>query len=140
MIKLPLRLKEKLELDQLLFGEVSSSIAKFTPWFSDNKLVFFPEYTDHGVNHLQEVLNTSSSIITDESWELLSPQDAAAIVIGTLLHDCAMHLSEDGFYHLISGDYPLIDSRYNNYQEKSWKDKWLSFFSEAKRWDGKKLI
>lgn len=139
MLTIPARLKEKLELDQLLFGEVSSSIAKFTPWFADNKLVFFPEYTDHGINHLQEVLNTSSSIITDESWDLLTSQDAAAIIIGTLLHDCAMHLSEDGFYDLISDSYPEIKSRYNTHPETSWKKKWLSFFSEAKRWDGKKL-
>lgn len=138
MITLPIRIREALEKDQLLFGETNATLATFTPWFADNKLIFFPEYTDHGINHLQEVLNTAASIITDESWELISPQDAAALVIASLLHDCAMHLSEDGFYVLISDKYPLLTSRYDS-QDISWKEKWLAFLAEARRWDGKKL-
>ncbi|HAS1169666.1 TPA: hypothetical protein I3824_001654 [Enterobacter cloacae] len=73
MITIPHRLKQILEKDQLLFGETNATVGAFTPWFHDNKLIFFPEYTDHGTNHFQEVLNTASSIITDESWNLLSP-------------------------------------------------------------------
>lgn len=138
MITIPYRLRQILEKDQLLYGETNATIGAFTPWFHDNKLIFFPEYTDHGTNHLQEVLNTASSIITDESWNLLSPQDAAAIIISILLHDCAMHLSEDGFYSLINDNYPCLDSRYDS-QELPWRQKWLSYLTEARRWDGKKL-
>lgn len=138
MLVIPDRIKQKLEQDQLLFGEVNSTIASFTPWFVDNKLTFFPEYTDHGVNHLQEVLNTAASMITDDSWELITAQDAAAVILSTLLHDCAMHLSEDGFYELISNEYPKLESRYYN-EEQSWNEKWREFISTAKRWDGKKL-
>ena len=138
MITIPHRLKQILEKDQLLFGETNATVGAFTPWFHDNKLIFFPEYTDHGTNHFQEVLNTASSIITDESWNLLSPQDATAIIISVLLHDCAMHISEDGFYSLINDKYPCLNSRYDS-QEISWREKWLSYLAEARRWDGKKL-
>ncbi|HHA1210334.1 HD domain-containing protein [Enterobacter hormaechei] len=138
MITIPHRLKQILERDQFLCGETNATVGAFTPWFHDNKLIFFPEYTDHGTNHLQEVLNTASSIITDESWNLLSPQDAAAIIISILLHDCAMHISEDGFYSLIDNKYPCLNSRYVS-QEISWREKWLSYLAEARRWDGKKL-
>ena len=138
MITIPHRLKQILERDQFLCGETNATVGAFTPWYHDNKLIFFPEYTDHGTNHLQEVLNTASSIITDESWNLLSPQDAAAIIISILLHDCAMHISEDGFYSLIDNKYPCLNSRYVS-QEISWREKWLSYLAEARRWDGKKL-
>lgn len=138
MLNLPPLLKERLEIDQKLHSEVISSISAFQPWIEDNKLTFFPDYTDHGSNHLQEVIQTASSIINDESWDVLTPNDAAAICISILLHDCAMHLSEDGFYNLISDKYPKMDSRY--FTEKlTWKQKWDIFLSDAKRWDGKKL-
>ncbi|UDQ76386.1 ATP-binding protein [Pectobacterium brasiliense] len=101
-------------------------------------MTFFPDYTDHGINHLNEVLSSAASLISDESWDLLSAHDAAAICISTLLHDCAMHISEDGFYSLINDVYPTINSKYIG-EELSWKNKWLTYCNEGKRWDGKKL-
>lgn len=109
MITIPDRLKTKLEKNPALCGAVYSSLSKLNPWFSDNKTVFFPEYTDHGITHLQEVINTADSLITDESWPSITANDAAAIITSTLLHDCAMHLSEDGFYSLINKKYPLVN-------------------------------
>ncbi|MDH7588543.1 HD domain-containing protein [Serratia bockelmannii] len=138
MITIPQRLKVKLEKDQALYGAVHSSLSSFHPWFSDNKTVFFPEYTDHGTTHLQEVIDTADSLITDDSWPPITANDSAAIIMSTLLHDCAMHLSEDGFYSLINGEYPAAESRYFE-SELIWSDAWLSFFAEAKRFDGKKL-
>lgn len=104
----------------------------------DNKTVFFPEYTDHGITHLNEVLLTADSIISDESWLNLTPQDAAAMVISVLLHDCAMHITEDGFYSLINNKFPTTESRYIK-KESRWSDVWQDFLSEARRFDAKKL-
>ncbi|MRS17957.1 hypothetical protein GJV08_02155 [Enterobacteriaceae bacterium RIT692] len=138
MLNIPIQIQEKLNLDPGLHSEVIGSLNEFLPWIADNKLIFFPDYTDHGTNHIQEVLNTVCSIITDESWEVLTSHDASAICISILLHDCAMHLTEDGFYNLINDKYPTINSRF--YTEKlTWKQKWLTFFATSKRWDGKKL-
>lgn len=138
MLSLPRRTKEKLELSAAYQGFVYSSIDNFNAWLSDNKTVFFPEYTDHGFVHLNEVLLSADSIILDESWELLTPQDMAAMVISVLLHDCAMHLTEDGFYSLINDEFDAISSRYTGTEEK-WSVVWFEFFSEAKRFDAKKL-
>lgn len=138
-LNLPKRLRDKLEKDQGLHGFVLSSIENLTPWLQDNKTVFFPEYTDHGLTHLNEVLLTSDSIISDDSWNNLTPADSAAMIIATLLHDCAMHLSEDGFYTLINDKFTEIRSRYVE-KEVKWGALWLEFLAEAKRFDGKKLV
>lgn len=127
MLSLPSRTKEKLELNVAYQGFVYSSIENFRAWLSDNKTVFFPEYTDHGFVHLNEVLLSADSIISDESWSLLTSQDMAAMVISVLLHDCAMHLTEDGFYSLINDEFNTIKSRYTGTEEK-WSVVWSEFF------------
>lgn len=139
MISIPTRTKELLEKNKLLQGFVLTSIANMNDWIKDNKTVFFPEYTDHGLTHLNEVLLTADSIIKDECWPQLTPQDAAATIISVLLHDCAMHISEDGFYTLINDQYPPINSRYIE-REKTWSELWADYMAEAKRFHAKKLI
>ena len=138
MLYIPKRINDLLEKDQGLHGFVLSSIDNLSPWLKDNKTIFFPEYSDHGLTHLNEVLLTADSIISDDSWLYLTPEDSAAMITAILLHDCAMHLSEDGFYTLINDGYSCIDSRYFDKEEK-WKFLWQEFMSEAKRFDGKKL-
>lgn len=138
MLTIPERLKSLLEKDSAFHGFVVSSFSNLTPWIADNKTPFFPEYTDHGFTHLNEVLLTADSLITDESWSCLSPQDAAAIIISVLLHDCAMHLSEEGFYSIVRGDWLGGISKYIG-EEVAWPAVWAGFMGEAKRFDAKKL-
>lgn len=139
MLRIPARMKELLEQNQAFHGFVLSSISNLETWISDNKTVFFPEYTDHALTHLNEVLLTADSIITDESWPHLTPQDSAAMIISVLLHDCAMHISEDGFYSLIEEKYLPINSRYVQ-AEKRWSLLWTDYIAEAKRFSAKKLL
>lgn len=138
MFNIPDLLKDKLDSDSSISGSVITTLSNFYPWINDNKMTFFPDYTDHGVNHLNEVLNSAASLISDDSWDILSANDAAAICISTLLHDCAMHISEDGFYCLINDEYPIIKSKFFN-EKNTWKTKWINYCSQASRWDGKKL-
>lgn len=138
MFNIPDLLKNKLDSDSGISGSVITTLSNFYPWINDNKMTFFPDYTDHGVNHLNEVLSSAASLISDDSWDILSANDAAAICISTLLHDCAMHISEDGFYCLINDEYPIIKSKFFN-EENTWKTKWINYCSQASRWDGKKL-
>ncbi len=139
MLTIPTRIKTLLEKNPGLQGLLLSSISNLDAWISDNKTVFFPEYTDHGFTHLNEVLLTADSIITDKSWPHLTPQDSAAMIMSVLLHDCAMHISEDGFYSLIQGIYPTVKSRYIE-EEPKWETLWSDFIAEAKRFHAKKLI
>ena len=77
---------------------------------ADNKLPFFPDYTDHGTDHINCVLQSEVELIPSEVWEgsrresrlrLLCDADAAVIIGATLLHDIAMHLHPEGFLELI---------------------------------------
>lgn len=138
MIRIPSRMRAKLEQDQKYSAFVQTCISNISPWLNDNKTIFFPEYTDHGITHLNDVLLTADSIISDESWSHITPQDAAAMITSILLHDCAMHLTEDGFYNLIHDNTPKVNSRYTGI-EKKWSDVWYDFFAEAKRFDTTKL-
>ncbi len=138
-ITIPTRLKSLLSKDQVCETFTLSCITTITPWFALNNTTFFPEYTDHGIQHINDVLLSSDSIITDSSWDVMTAQDAAAIIVATLLHDSAMHLTEDGFYTLINGQYSEIKSRYLK-TEPPWAQLWDDFIKEAKRFDSKKLV
>ena len=133
---IPTRLSSLLQTNDKLNGAVLQTISIVRPWFEDNKLVFFPEYTDHGPKHVHEVFETAESLITETSWPLLRSEDVATLILGIILHDCAMHISEDGFISLISdGSRPLNEG----FADKSWSELWDEFMAEARRFDERKL-
>ena len=101
------------------------------------RLVFFPEYTDHGKRHIELTLQTAIDLATHEAKKHITQQDAAVLVAAVGLHDFGMHLTRDGFESLIATDsiwepIPGLDS-------KPWSVLWYEFFAEAKRYDGRKL-
>jgi molecular chaperone HtpG len=136
-MNIPSRLSTLLSKDQQLQGCILQTLSDFQIWFEDRNMPFFPEYTDHGPKHIEDVMTTAEGLIRDESWEFLTPEDAAVLILGILLHDCAMHLSEDGFLALLNPEEPrlLID----DLGDRPWPDLWASFLSEASRFDARKL-
>ncbi len=138
MISIPERINDLLNKSQSHSGFTLGSLANFSTWIEDNSTVFFPDYTDHGPTHLNEVLASADSLISDSSWKHLTPDDASALVISVLLHDCSMHLSEDGFYSLIEGQYEPIQSRYLQ-NDPLWENLWQDYLAEAKRFSANQL-
>lgn len=138
-MKLPQRFEELISRDQQLYSVVLKALSIVEPWVADNKTVFFYEYTDHSLKHLSEVLLSAEGLISDASWQHLTADDGALIVLSVLLHDCALHLTEDGFFSLIRGNYAPESSRYVG-QEPKWPALWDQFFLEAKRFDQHKLV
>lgn len=121
---------------------------------ADNKLPFFPDYTDHGVAHVQRVLESEVSLVPEEVWQqstaesdprLLSDVDAAVIIGATLLHDIAMHLHPDGFLELIAQDShfkPLpwfSDSREEYSGDRPWWELWQEYVREARKFSDRTL-
>lgn len=131
-------MKERLEQDSGINSFTLTSVNNLKPWLDANTTVFFPEYTDHSFIHLNEVLATAESIITDESWDTITPEDVSAMIVSVLLHDCAMHITEDGFYSLITDIYPSIKSQYFSTDPK-WSEMWSDYIAEAKRFNSDKL-
>lgn len=137
-LNIPKRMKDRLEQDSSINSFTLTSVNNLKPWLDANTTVFFPEYTDHSFVHLNEVLATAESIITDESWSAITPEDVSAMIISVLLHDCAMHITEDGFYSLIKDTYPSIKSQYVSVEPK-WSVMWSEYIAEAKRFNSDKL-
>ncbi len=137
-MNIPPRLSRILAQNQRLDGAVKLSLSEFEPWFKGSHLPFFPEYTDHGVEHLEEVLVSASSLIRDEAWGILTPGDAAVLILSVLLHDCAMHLSEDSFVALVSS--PAGTRSLPLMRDSPWNALWEGFLGEASRFDARKLI
>lgn len=136
-IIIPETLANKLKANSALYGAVLQSFAEFEPWFTSSGTPFFPEYTDHGPLHITETIDTASSLVRDEAWPVVTPTDAGALVLAILLHDSAMHLSEDGFMSLV-GPKPA-NRQLNAWAEMPWPDLWLDFLGEASRFDARKL-
>lgn len=100
------------------------------------RLFFFPEYTNHDIEHLGGVLRAADKLITDVSRDLLTPEDATISVMSNLLHDCAMHLTSDGLIQMIQNDEPPLVP---DLDKKTWTAEFDSFYAEAQRWDERKL-
>ncbi|MEZ4955918.1 MAG: hypothetical protein R2825_20335 [Saprospiraceae bacterium] len=114
-------------------------IEKVRPYISNESLPFFPEYTQHSIQHNLEILQTCHELVTKASLEKLSPSDVSALTLAVFLHDIAMHLTEDGFLSLIDPN----QTKWNPiaaFHDKPWHIAWFDYLSEAKRWDDRKLI
>src|SRR6266576_2009293 len=96
-IAIPHRIQAILDNRSDLSAAVKKTVSNFDSWISRSSLTFFPEYTDHGPQHITDVLASAENIMTEESLDILTPEDAGALVVSVLLHDCAMHLTNDGF-------------------------------------------
>lgn len=137
-VNIPVRISELLARDSSLHAAALEATSTVFPWAQDNKTVFFPDYTDQSLVHMTDVLASADSLISDESWPLLTAQDAAAVTLSVLLHDCALHLTEDGFFYLISGNYSEFTSKYLA-KDVPWQELWQQFLAEARRFDQRKL-
>jgi molecular chaperone HtpG len=116
---------------------VQSSVSGIISHIKANRMEFFPEYTDHDVTHLEQVLSTASSFITRDSWELFTAEDAGILVVSVALHDFGMHLTKDGFETLVSEN--SLWKPISGFPDKPWHELWLNYFSEATRFDERKL-
>lgn len=137
MIQLPDLFEAKLATAPALAANVRKSFDLFEPWLEQSGMPFFPEFTDHSPRHINDVLRTAASLVSDTSRELLSPEDVAVLCMAILLHDCGMHLTKDGFRALVgSQSGPII----SGLGDLPWHQLWKDFLSEAHRFGQDKLI
>ncbi len=137
-MEIPPFFEKLIKEDHDLSSGVSSTVPKFEKWMSQSTLPFFPEYTDHNIKHIEEVLTTAYGLISDNAKPLLTSGDGTVLVLASLLHDCAMHLTEDGFFTLIdkgNGWLPI-----QPFDNCSWGDLWEDFMATARRFDERQLI
>ena len=112
-------------------------MAAITAQVAANRMVFFPEYTDHSIVHFELTLQTAYDLATDPTRALMTDVDAASMVASTFLHDFGMHLTVDGFYSLLDED--SVWRGIEGLDEKLWSALWAEFYLEASRFDDRKL-
>jgi molecular chaperone HtpG len=136
-IRLPKRLSAKLGEDAEVGGQVTSALARFSRWFNQSGTPFFRQYTDHGCKHISEVLETAEQLVAEGAWDCLTSRDSAVLTFAILLHDAAMHIQEDGFLRILSGDWPpapvaMLD-------RDSWATLWDEYLAQVNRFDRRQL-
>jgi molecular chaperone HtpG len=143
MIEIPARWKPILERRQDLNGLVNSTLARFAPILKHSHFVFFPEYTDHGIEHIQSVLTTCDWLMTDEAFVLLTPEDLTSLTLAVLAHDLGMLLERDGFRALIVNGFATPAQTAKSIfaaNETLWSDLWDEYMREAMRWNARKRM
>lgn len=137
MINIPTHFENKLNEKPGLLAAVRLNFEEFEPWLEQSGMPFFPGFTDHSPRHINEVLKTASSLISDSSWSLLSAEDVAVLCLAILLHDCGMHLTQDSFRSLVStSDAPIV----GDFGDRPWDQIWREYLREASRFGQEKLI
>ena len=121
-------------------GGVSAFAADIWRILKDNKVQFFPAYTDHGIDHVERVLEAIVTLVPEDVWtsDLLKSADAAALVTAALLHDIGLHIREGGFDELIAPNsrfspLPWFDQQQGaRHADLPWSDAWEKFRIEAR--------
>lgn len=138
-IQLPQQLAELLSSEHEIEAIVSRSLSSFEPVLRVNSCTFFPEYTDHGLDHVQSTITTAWQIAAEESRRHMKPIDVACLVCSVLLHDAGMHLGREGFVRLATGRSCLNHVKWfqSRFSELSWSETWSDFRQEASRFSGR---
>jgi len=130
-MKIPKRFEEILAQNQTTHSIVLDVISSFEPIFKDNKLYFFEEYTDHGINHIEKVLESAEFIISENSFKNITANEVSILILSIILHDLGMHVELSTFNSMLSGEY---DNYINDIiDEKKWCELWNEYLSEVKR-------
>ena len=118
-MKIPNSFNQILQKDERLHSCILQIVSDFQPILKDNKLYFFEEYTDHGIEHIESVLNAAAEIITEDSYPLLNAKDIAVLIMSIILHDLGMHIEYSTFLAFLNGQYD--DVRIQSLDKKTWK-------------------
>src|SRR5436309_3083262 len=114
---IPQTLLEKLKQNKDFHIGALDIESKLEKIVSGQPPIFFPQYTDHGINHFADTLSMALQLIDFDVNEkgkdmplldLLSDLNILVLVYSTLLHDLGMHIHFKGFKQLINGDFDNV--------------------------------
>jgi molecular chaperone HtpG len=137
LIVLPPRIEHLLHANLDNYSLVTHFKKALEDWISSRPQTFFPEYTEHGASHINRVLSSSTFIISEDSWQILTSDDMLCLVLASCAHDAAMFFNAENFLGLLTDDYvlPLEES----IGDLIWKTEWDSFLLESKYLDDRQI-
>ena len=136
MISFPEKLETILQKDKKLYALFMGFVAPFSDILEDNRHYFFPEYTDHGIKHIEDTLQYAENLIADETFSHLTTLEVGIMLLSVVLHDIGMHTNAEMFRNMIEGKYDnLVDLLPDG---KTWKELWNAFLYDSQYWGEEK--
>jgi hypothetical protein len=83
---------------------------------------YFPEWTNHGLPHIFDVVKNSGRIISPKVYSTLTPEDIVCYLLAVLLHDIAMIFSENQLVEVLEKNQSILSQ-------------WNLFFTECQHWE-----
>lgn len=136
IIDIPGNLKKRLIKNSSIESRTNLTIEPFVEILEQNKLYFFPEYTDHGIKHIENVLHCIEKLIHKNTFNKLDSLDISVMKQSVVLHDIGMHVNIDMFTNMISGKYD--NYMVKEFDTKTWSELWEEYLTESKFWSHQK--
>lgn len=99
---IPAILQDILNKDKIWEAKTQTSINKMSEIIENSDMYFFPEYTNHSMEHIMSIFELIGRIAPVESLEKLSPKSVSFLILSVYLHDLGMYLKPDGLRYLLS--------------------------------------
>ena len=106
-------------LNRKLTGNYDVAVTHLENTISDILTVgdqFFYNYTEHGVPHINKVLELADMLIPDETLDALIEKDICLLVMAIIVHDIGMFIHYPGLRKLLT--------------DEQWRDKWDQYRRE----------
>lgn len=116
---IPAILQDILNKDKKWEAKTQTSINKMSEIIENSDMYFFPEYTNHSMEHIMSIFELIGRIAPVESLEKLSPKSVSFLILSVYLHDLGMYLKPDGLRHLLS--------------QTPWKNEYDKYIKAAQR-------
>lgn len=136
-IQIPQKLLEKIQCNSEYHINILRMIQNTELLFVDRP-EFFPDYTIHGIPHIEKVLDHAAHLIADRTMEELSAKDVTCLIAAIVLHDLGMFLYKAGVRKLLLGD---LRTHYTyGLDQCSWEEEWEAYLKQIKRYPEEKLL
>lgn len=134
---IPEKFKKKINKDSECLANVLRLIQNTESLFVERP-EFFPDYTIHGITHIEKVLNYASNLIAEQTMKKLTAKDVSLLIAAVILHDFGMFLTKAGVRKILLGDGRT--HRTEHLDKCSWEEEWDAYLKQIKRYSEEKLM
>ena len=93
---------------------------------------FFPEYTHHGIFHVDRVLELCNKLIPDKTLSEMMPRELGILIIAAMMHDIGMFIETDGLKKILFG--VAADRKTELFDKYTWKEEWNRYYHSVLRY------
>lgn len=122
-IKIPLKFLNKLSGTE--WGVIVNNVILNAQPFLECSPKFFPEYTKHGIDHVNHVIEIAEKLISDNvitDNKLLKAEDVGILLCSIVIHDLSMFIDDSQFSKLIDRNEYICPIKSYETNSNLWKD------------------